>query len=114
MGCPKAQTLSRTVIEFIHNLLEFSVGDASQTPVLRGVLPYQIVGIFIQDSFPGGIRMRKVNPDPKVTGHALMIGKHAVIGIGDRVNLIPMRTKRRGDRTADGWRGLLSNTLTTA
>jgi hypothetical protein len=38
MGCPKAQSLSRPVVEFIHNLLDFIVGDDSQVLLFWGTL----------------------------------------------------------------------------
>ena len=44
-------------------------------PVLREVLPKESVGVLVQATLLGYIRMRVIDLGLKVTGHAFMIGE---------------------------------------
>lgn len=91
MERPEAERLSRTVIEFIHGLIDFLLGHCGQVPVFREVLPDEAIGIFVQSALPGGIRMRKVDAGIKVTGHTFVVGELPSIVIGDGMYPVDMR-----------------------
>ena len=52
MGRPITQCFSRTVIQFIHGMLDFLVGDSRKIPVFREVLANKTIGIFVHAAFP--------------------------------------------------------------
>ena len=85
MGCAKAKRFPWTVIEFVHGSFDFLWGDGCQIPVFREVLSDEPIGILVQSTLPGGIRMREVDPGIKVGRHAFMVGKLATIVIGQGV-----------------------------
>lgn len=90
MRCPEAQGLSRTVIEMVHDLLDFRIGDGRQVPAFREELPDKAVGVLVQPALLGGVRMGEIDPGIKIAGHALMVGELATIVIGDGMHSIPM------------------------
>ena len=49
------------MVEFIHGMLDFIVGDGRKVPVFREVLANEAIGILVHTAFPGGIRMREVD-----------------------------------------------------
>ena len=95
MGCAKAKRFPRTVIEFIHDLFDFLLGDGCQIPVFREVLSDETVGILVQSTLPGSIRMRKADPGIKVGRHAFMVGELATIVIGKCVQPVFVRSKMK-------------------
>ena len=67
-------------------MLQFSFSHRRQIPVFREVPADEAVGVFIQPTFPGGIRMSEVGAGIKVAGHTRMIDKFTTIVIGSRMN----------------------------
>lgn len=77
------------------------LGDAGQVTVFRKILPDETIGIFIQSTFPGGIRMREIDTGIKVACHAFMVGKFPAIVIGDGVYSVDVGAEALYDRMAD-------------
>ena len=67
-------------------MLDFRVGNGRQVPMFREVLANETIGVLVQATFPGGIRMREVDLGLKVMRHAFMVAELASIVIGDRMH----------------------------
>ena len=69
--------------------------------MFREVLPNESVGVLVQTTFPGGIRMREVDASLKVTGHAFVVGEFPAIVIGDGMHPVDVRGKPVHDSVSD-------------
>lgn len=114
MGCPKAQRFSRTVIEFVHDILDFGVGDGAQITVFGEVLSNEPVGVLVRTTLPGGIRMREADAGLKVSGHAFMVGEFPAIVIGEGMHPVLVRGEAARDGGSDRLRGFARNGLNDA
>ena len=90
------------MIEFIHGIFNFTFCNGCQIPVFREVLSNEAIGIFIQSTFPRGIRMREVDASFKVTGHAFMAGKFTSVVIGNGMHPVYVWGEPVYDSIPDG------------
>ena len=91
-------------------MLDFRVGNGRQVPVFREVLANETIGVLVQATFPGGIRMREVDLGLKVMRHAFMVAELAPIVIGDRMHPVLVRGERLCDGVTDRLGGLMEET----
>jgi len=63
------------MIEFQHDLVHVQLSDGGEPMVFGEILSDQAVCVFIHPTFPGRIRMRKVDTRIEILGHPDMITK---------------------------------------
>lgn len=78
-------------------MVDLLLRDACKVPVFREVLANEAVGVPIQPSLPGGVRMGKKEPGIEAFRNGLMTGEFLVV-IGDqRVNAVSDGLVQLGD-----------------
>ena len=70
-----AKRLLGSVIEGGHDCYQFLLGHLGEVSVFRKKLMDQLVRVFVHPSFPGCIRMSKVDPRLEIPDHPDMIIK---------------------------------------
>jgi len=60
MRGPPAQSLSRAMVQTIHDHGQFLIGYGIKGPGLGQILPHQAVGVLVGSPLPGGVRVREV------------------------------------------------------
>ena len=97
----KTTVVPHHVFEFVHGPFDFMFCHGGQIPVFREVLPNEFVGVLVQATLPGGIRMREIDTGLKVTDHAFMIGELAAIITGDSMYPVSVRREAKSDGFTD-------------
>src|SRR3972149_5248642 len=86
--CAEREAFPWTVVQSIHDVLQFFVRDTREIADLRRVVPAQPVHVFISASFPGGIRMSKEEIGFQFPSDPFVLGKLFAIIPGDRLHAI--------------------------
>ena len=71
----KSEALSGSVIEHIHDLGNFLLGDLPEVGTSRKKLTYQAVQVFYRRLLPRGMGTREIEGDPQGFLHFLITGK---------------------------------------
>jgi len=64
-----------SIVKFIYDLIDLLLGDDFKVSAFREVLANEPIGIFIQATYPGSVRMCKVKFGIEFVGDSLVISK---------------------------------------
>jgi len=99
------------MIQGRHDRGQLLLGDSSQILVFREKLTEQAIRVFVHASFPGRIRMGKINLSLQLLRHAEMLTEFQAIVIRDRVHLGFVGLQPTGDGLAHRRRRFVGHTF---
>src|SRR5260370_8457520 len=70
---PPAERLTRSFVELVSHVVEFSLGYASQGMAFREVLPEKSVGVLVGSTLPGTAGVTEPDVDPGVACEPLVL-----------------------------------------
>jgi hypothetical protein len=101
----KIKFFSWSTIDFILNILDKLIGEIIKRLFFRDILSDKFIGIFVQTSFPRGIRMRKEELSFKFSSHFLVLEELRTVIRGDGMHVIDERQQERKDGSAARFNG---------
>src|SRR5260370_36393734 len=81
---PPAECLTRSSVELVSHVVEFSLGYASQGVAFREVLAEKSVGVLVGAALPGTAGVAEVDGDPGVDCETLVLGHLMTLVPGQR------------------------------
>ena len=84
----EAEGFSRTSVQLPGNGIEFLLSKPTQVGPLGKVLPEQTIGVFVDPSLPGAVRVGKVNLHAGGRSQALVLSHLLALIVGQRKALL--------------------------
>src|SRR5216684_4643766 len=81
---PPAECLTRSFVELVSHVVQFSLGDASQGMAFREVLPEKSVGVLVGATLPGTAGVTEVDGNPGVDCEPLVLDHLMTLVPGQR------------------------------
>ena len=79
MWCSIAETFSRTMVESVHDELEFFGRNRTKVAMLGQILSYQSIGVLTGATLPGSVGMCEVDANAEIGGDVLMVSELTTI-----------------------------------
>lgn len=103
-GCP-AEDLAGTVVDLVHELVEFGLGEIVEAGALGEVAAQSPVEVLVAAALPGGVRVSKIGWDSEVVGKFVVECELGSVIGSDGTDSVPGQTDELADLGVDGGPG---------